>query len=330
MHSRHLLLTALGGVIVVGCTDKPSDVDSTPIVCEIEVDETFPANGATNAYYRGDIEFHLSEPYTDATIAVDGVTGTTWTNEDGDVVYFTPDAPLAPSTEYTATITTCQDTPITFSTSALGTTIGDVTSLNSATYTLDLQSGRIVIPPGVGSVLESYLEVTLFMQVEDANSTDISIFGAVADDAGTAQDYCTETLDFPVADFSEAPFFVVGPETTELAVAGYEITIEDLLISGTFAADGSYWGGGVLAGQVDTRPLVDLVEEGGEDNAICEIVAGFGVACETCPGDGEPYCLSIKAVELSGEETSVTIETIEMSDCHANCPDSANNPDCTL
>ncbi|MCB9797011.1 MAG: Ig-like domain-containing protein [Alphaproteobacteria bacterium] len=322
-----LILTLIAGLAVVGCGEKEdSSADSVAPACEVEVDETFPAANATTAYYRGEIEFHLSDPDDTAEITVDGVSGTSWSNDEGDVIYFTPDAPLAPSTDYTATLSYCRgEAPISFRTSDLGTDIGDPSGLVGKTYDLDLQSGRIVIPEGVGSVLESYLEVTLFVSVLEADASNLLMFGAVANDDGT-QDYCTQTLDFPEADFSTAPFFQIGPADTEISVAGLTVEIQQLLVSGTFAGDLSYWGGGVLEGKVDTRPLVDLVEEGGEENAICDIVAGFGVACETCL-DGGDFCLSIRAIELGGDESSVALEVIEQSDCHENCADVAEDCD---
>lgn len=329
---RLSIVALLPMLSLYACKDA-EPIDTAP-ACTVEIDETFPADGETNAYYRGAIEFHLSDPDPTATLSVDGVTGTSSLNEDGDVVTFTPSAPLAPSTTYSASLSYCRgDATVSFTTSGLGGTIADPSDLNGRVYNLDLQAEdvRIVIPEGVGSVLESYLDVTLFIQVSEANGSELSMFGAVANEDASAQDYCSPTLDFPTASFTEAPYFEVGPQTTTIAVAGYTVTIDDLFISGTFAADGSYWGGGVLAGSVDTRPLVDLVEEGGEDGAICEIVSGFGVACEICPGDGQPYCLSIKAIGLGGDEvTTTTLEEITQSDCHEMCPDSAANPECTL
>ena len=326
---RHLTLPVIA-LALISCTDK-EPVDTAP-PCGITVDETFPALNATNAYYRGEIEFHLSDEDPTAEITMDGVDGTSTRNEDNDVVIFTPSAPLSPSTAYTAVLNYCSGTPdLTFTTSALGSGISDPSSLNNTAFALDLKAGRIVIPEGVGSVLESYLDVVIYMEVAEATSSNIRMFGALADEADpTHQDYCSPTIDFPEADFSNAPFFSIGPESTTIAVAGYEVTIDDLAISGTFAADGSYWGGGTLSGSVDTRALVDLIEEGGEDNAVCEIVAGFGVACETCSSDGQPYCLSIKAIELGGEQVSADLEVIAESDCHANCAESVNNPECTL
>lgn len=316
---------------VMACGEK-DPVDSEP-ACGITVESTIPASGSTTAYYRGAVEFYLSDADASAELSIDGVAGTSALNEDQDVVTFTPSAPLAPNTSYTATLTYCSgETEVTFTTSSLGGDIGDPSSLNGKVFNLDLKSGRIVIPEGVGSVLENYLDVVIYMEVAEANGSEIQLFGALADEENPGQqDYCSQTLDFPAADFSEAPYFKIGPATTTIAVAGYEVTIDDLEISGTFAADGSYWGGGTLAGSVDTRALVDLIEEGGDENTVCELVAGFGVACETCTGDGQPFCLSIKAVDLGGDEASGSdLEEIAMSDCHEQCPDSASNPECML
>ncbi|MBK7759445.1 MAG: hypothetical protein IPI35_24230 [Deltaproteobacteria bacterium] len=329
---RFISLTVLA-LTAASCSGGDKEVVDTQPPCGVEIDETIPAAGATNFYYRGEIEFYLSDADETATLSIDGVTGTSYRNEDNDVVYFKPDAPLSPSTAYTAKLTYCTgEAEVGFTTSALGTSIADTSSLIGKVYSLDLQAGRVVIPEGVGSVLEQYLDIVIFMEVASADASAIRLFGALADEANPSQqDYCSQTLAFPEADFSGAPFFEIGPESTNIAVAGFEVTIDDLLISGTFAGDGSYWGGGVLQGSVDTRALVPLIEEGGEDSAVCDIVAGFGVACEVCSSDGQPFCLSIKAVDLGGEEiTSTDLEEIAMSDCHENCPDSAENPECML
>lgn len=324
------ILLASTALMIMSCGDKDDSGDTQP-ACGVEIRETFPASGSTAAYYRGEIEFVLSAPDDSAVLTVDGVTGTSAVNEDGLAVVFTPDAPLAAGTSYTATLNYCSgEASVDFTTSGLGTPLSDPSVLEGSVYSLNLQDGRIVIPAGVGSVLEQYLEVTLFIKVDSASGGTLNMYGALADDAGTGQDYCSETLDFPEADFSNAPFFAIGPQDTTISVAGYTVTIDDLFISGDFAADGSYWGGGVLEGKVDTRPLVDLIEEGGEEDAVCAIVAGFGVSCEPCPADGQPFCLSIKAVDLGGEQVSAPVEPIDMSDCHESCPDSADNPDCVL
>ena len=91
---RALTISAIA-LAAIGCGGK-DDTDTAP-PCEVGIEETFPAAGSTNAYYRGVIEAHLSDPDPTATITVDGVTGTSSLNGDEDVVYFTPDAPFSPN-----------------------------------------------------------------------------------------------------------------------------------------------------------------------------------------------------------------------------------------
>jgi hypothetical protein len=323
---RALTLSAIV-LTALGCGEKDA-VDTAP-PCDVGIDETFPAAGATNAYYRGVVEAHLTDSDPTATITVDGVSGTSWLNEDEDVVYFEPDEAFAPNTDYTATISYCRaDAPISFRTSDLGSSIADPASLVGNTYDLDLQSGRVVIPEGVGSVLEQYLEVVILFKIAELSGDDLTMYGALADeDDATQQDFCTPTLDFPPADFSTAPFFGIGPADTSISVAGYSVDIQQLEITGTFSADGSYWGGGVLGGVVDTRALKSLVGDDAEDSAVCDLVAGFGVSCVPCE-DGTDFCLEIRAVDLSGSLIEGgNVEELEFEDCHASCVDTCADTD---
>lgn len=335
---------ALVALSLVACKDDGDTGDTAPD-CTVEVSSTLPASGVTNFYYRSQIEANLSEADPTAEITMDNVSGTSWLSDDSKTVYFTPDAPLDPSTSYSYTVNYCGGAPtIDFTTSDLGTSIDNPGTLAGNVYSLDLQadSVRIVIPEDVGSVLEQYLEVALLLEVSDANDQEINIFGAIAsDDDAEMQEFCDPTLPFPTADFSGAPYFQLGPQTTTISAAGYNVEIQDLFISGDFAADGSYWGGGVLQGRVDTRPLVPLLEDCDADgstpeteddcdeNGICELVEGFGVECIDC-GGGENFCLEIRAEGLGGDKVDTDLEEVELSDCHEECAASADNPDCTL
>ena len=336
-----------GLVLSVGCVDKDGsdDADTADTAstgrpgggggggggeCGVTVDETFPVNDASDAYYRGAVEFHLSDTDTTAVASIDGVTGDSSLNADGDVVTFTPDTPLSASTSYTASLDYCTGTTsINFTTSNVGDPV-DAAGLSGNVYALALDSGRIVIPEVAGSILGEYLAYTIFISVDSADAQNIQMLGAVADeDDPSMQDYCLPTLPFPQADFTGNPYFQIGPETTTIDVAGYSITIDDLLISGAFAADASFVGGAQLGGFIDTRPLVGLIDEKGGDDAICSLVSGFGVSCIEC-SDGQPYCLELLAVDLTAESSNASVEEIELEDCHAQCPDSKDNPDCTL
>ena len=107
-------------------------------------------------------------------------------------------------------------------------------------------------------------------------------------------------------------------------MSGLTVTIENLLVSGAFSPNADYVDGGVLAGKIDTRPLVPLLDENGDDNAICEITNSLQIPCEPCP-DGEPYCLTlyVDSIVMLGLESSVEqIDEATICDrpeCAAGC-----------
>jgi hypothetical protein len=317
-----LPIVALG---LVACGKDTDTDDTADLGCQVEVRATYPAADTTDFYYKGIVEFQLNKADETAEISVEGVEGTSWRNDRNDIVYFEPAEDLAPSTEYTATLTYCTGEPsITFTTSALGEPVDEAVDLTAFTYSLDLQTGRVVIPEGVGAVLQDYLDFQILVQPTAVADGGIEITGALPDEESdpTHQSYCDPTISFDTADFSSAPYFQFGPKTTTIDVADFSVTIDNLLIGGTFAADGSYFGGATFAGEVDTRPLVPLLfPEEDDPNAICEFIIGFGVDCIPCAGDeAVPFCLEIEAQDLIAEATGgATVESIEMENCHEMC-----------
>jgi hypothetical protein len=332
MH-RTLPLLALA---VFGCNgDKDATDDTgTETGCEVEIRETFPAADSPDFYNRGLVQFVLNKADDTAVASVDGVAGTSSLNDRNDIVTFTPDAPLAASTSYKATLDYCTGTAsISFTTSELGASLDSDDVIQGAVYSLDLASGRVVIPEGVGAVLQEYLEFELLLSPTEFTDSTINVRAGLADATDpTHQSWCDPTIPFPEGTL-DGSYFQIGPQSTTIAVADYEVTIDDLLISGTFAPDGSYFGGAVFAGVVDTRPLVPLLFEGDDDpNAICSFLTGFGVSCVNCNDDPTtPYCLQIRAIDLIGEgvEGATPLEEIALENCHESCEDSWQREEAT-
>ncbi|MDP2309051.1 MAG: Ig-like domain-containing protein [Pseudomonadota bacterium] len=325
--SRSILLLPF---LLTACPAPDGKVDDTgsdtgTAACEISIESTIPSSGALDADYRASIEFKLSDADATATVT-STIAGTTTLVDDGETIIFTPNAPLEPSTAYTVTLNYCRGaSDLTFTTSADGTPLTDVNILLGRTYALNLGEARIVEPAGVGSILGTYLTQDILVGVQTVDATEIQMIGAIGVEGSSPpeQDYCTSSIPFPVANFSAQPYFQIGPQTTTLAVAGLEIVIGDLEITGTFASDGSYFTGGTLGGTIDTRPLVPLLDEEGEPGSICDLAASFGAVCGACPEDGEPYCLTlvadqIEALQVEGESLVVV--------ANGDCPDCETTP----
>lgn len=336
---------ALTAALALGaCSDKGGDDTGTNSTnnqpsCDITVsDSTVPSDGQTDFYYRAAIEFHLSDADSTAEVSLTdssgaAVDGTQSTSDDGKIVYFAPSSPLTPDSDYTASISLCNgasNPSLSFHTSSLGEPL--TADLTGNTYVLDLQDARFIDPPGVADLLLSQLDNNILVGVTSYDSASLQMIGALSVEGGTDQDFCNPTIEFPEADFSEQPYFSVGPQDTTLSVAGYDITISQLQISGTFSADGSYFGGGVLAGELDARVLAPLLGDviGSTDpDYICQLVAGFGVTCGPCSSDGESYCINVLADQITAQATGSSLVAVDQEDCNQMCADSCDNTECT-
>ena len=299
--------------LIAGCTDSKSTADSGAPPCTNTV-TPYPAQDATGGYYRGTIEATVKTKEDSATLTVKDAAGNAvdgTTDWRGNTLVFTPATGLAATTTFSADATySCGDAAWSFTTSDVGSAL-DATSLAGDTYQLDLASGRFVKPEGVGSLLQQYLTTSVLMGVQSSSASKIQMIGAVGDSTDpTIQDPCAHTIAFPEADFTQNPYFKAGPQTTTLSVKGYDITIANLLISGAFAPDASSIQGAVLAGSIDTRPLVPLLDPNGADTAICDLAASIGVTCEACEDGSGTFCLSLYVDSITATKVDSTITEI--------------------
>ena len=335
------LITLIGLVAAAGCSSKDGDDDSgsagaggdaTP-GCEVEqVEPSYPEADGGEFYYRGHVEFVFDGIDEDATLTVADGAGTAVdgaTSWEDNVISFAPTAPLAPSTGYAATLTHCGgESTIQFMTTSLGTPLDEGVDLVGKSYVVNLDSARFVKPAGVGGLLLGLLEQYILLGVSGVTDTEIEMLGAISKSKeDPSQDTCEPSINFPTAaDFTTAPFFSVGPESTELSVAGVSVVINDLMIAGDFAADGSYIGGAILAGLLDARDLAGVLVDNGliedeDPGAVCDLIATFGVLCEAC-SDGEDYCLSIYVDQITAmeeDETLLPVETCDVDTCDEGC-----------
>lgn len=298
--------------------------------CNVTFALSNPVADSTTHFYLDPVEVTLSEadPSASLTIADGGgtaVAGSTSFSADGLTAIFTPDAGFAPSTAYTVNISVCDganNSSAGFTTSSLG---GPVTvDLSGITYVVNLAESRFVQPAGVADLLLGSLENKILVGVSSATDTSIEMIGAIDNVDTGAQDFCTPSIPFPTATFSN-PAFQVGPADTTLNVAGVTVTINALSISGAFAPDGSYFGGGRLEGQLDARTLAPLLEEPlgvSEPDEVCTLLVGFGVTCGACDSDGAAYCVDVLADQITATAEGAALECVDESDCHPSCPSS--------
>jgi len=311
--------------VLLGCDPGPgpADPDDTG-ECALAIDETWPLDGSADFYVRDEIAFYLDAPASqrDPVLALwqqdVAIAGESRVSEDRETVTFTPAAPLDPRTPYTATLSSCLgESSIGFTTSNLGILLE--AEVVGRTYLVDLLDGRVVTPEGFGDIVVVIVEEPRFLvEVQEADET-LVLLGAATDGHKLQQAPCAPTIPFPPADFSQAPYFEVSPVLVQLEVDGVTLSLHEFELSGTFAPDGTWFGGGVIGGELDTRDLVDLVPDMESPEDLCALVASFGAACEPCTSDGELLCLPVLIDRLEGFE--VPVDVVEITD-------PSENPDC--
>ena len=322
---------------------KPSDAAQ----CNGTIRTIAPASdGQSNFYFRDNIVFSMTEGAEQANISLqsaDGsiIDGSTWLDdqvEEGDPmrIIFTPDEPLEPETEHVATLNYCGKTPsVRFQTSMLGLPIENPDSLNGWTYTIDLSKARVAKPSNTAQALLTLVDNHLALQVNGLSNDTIDVTIAPTDADSGIQDTCIPSLHANMPNnFKAAPTFMVGPVDVPFSLAGYGIRLYDATATATFAADGSYFAGGTIAGNLDARDIVEAL--GNRDilptdspDTVCDIIANAKLPCTECQ-DGEPYCLFLEVRDVRGTLSDSSIETVEELNCHIDCENSCDNSACEV
>lgn len=334
MTQRWYALAILGSL--GGCGKDKDDDSQAPEECTTQLSGTVPVSGAGDVYYRADIEATFDAADDTSMITLYDASGTPVDgsermNDDATVAYFTPDEPLTPGASYSAEIMWCdmsETEVVDFTTSSLGEPLDDPTAVDGRTYLVNLQDARFAEPAGVGPLLALKVNQSILLTVTSQDETSLTLIGALTLDNGSTQDFCLPTINFPKpADFTEAPYWEVQADEAILNVAENDVAIQNLVISGTFSSDAETFGGGVLAGTIDTS-LLGVLLGSKEPDYMCDLAENFGDECSKCP-DGSPYCLGLRLDQLVGDSAAtVAVRPIDQRDCDAECPASKKNKDC--
>ena len=314
---RHALFAVIA---LTGCDRSgmdPVDDEDPVVTCDTVVNTTIPADGAVDAYYRGSVEFALSEPDPEATVSAT-FPGTLEVKDDGAVIAYHPTEPLAPHTTYEATLDYCGGKPtIEFTTSELGESLGDV-DLVGRTFRIGLVEARFAGGPGLSEVAAELLARALLVQVTAIDETGVHLRVALADDADTSrQDPCMRTIELPAADFTLSPYFSLQATDVSFGSASVTVDLVALEFAATLSSDASWVGGGTFQAILDARDVAALIETSPE--GLCSIAEGLGVPCGEC-ADGEPMCVTIDADGIVGEWLDgVSIEVIDSGSNVVGC-----------
>ena len=314
------MLRALPLLLVACQPADPQDDTHTvgPGDCDVGIESTYPADGATDAYHRGTVEFMLTEADPTATVFAD-FEGVQTTRDDGLTVMFTPTEPLEPLTSYEVGLDYCRGTPsITFTTSSYGLPLEDPQALLGQTWGYDLRDARFYEAGYLGDLLQTFAERVGLVSVVGLEGGSVDLRLAVADDnEPPGQDFCARTAEVEGVDFSESPYLQFGPTSIEFNAYLGVIAIHEMVVKTTVSPDGSSLGGMDISAVIDVRSVayavdMDLVE-------LCELLEVYGAPCEACPEDGEPYCAATSADQFGASQVATSVDRINEAYADPRC-----------
>ena len=187
------------------------------------------------------------------------------------------------------------------------------------TYLLDTEVRDWSEPRGIGQDVDPF--VPTFMLRVDGEEPEV--FGVTAGtlDVMGAQDTCTKTRVLDAT--ASPPSAVIGPSEFTIhledvdegiAVHGviHDLTLTNVLPNGDVISEE-----GTLEGMMDFRELYHLFTliENATPESVCSVLFDtYEVPCSACPGDDEPFCLTIKATGIGAVPTDMVIEPVETTD----------------
>ena len=307
-------------------TNDTEDPPDTDVPCDNTATLTTPEANATDVDPMTTIEIEFDTRDMGVAVQVDGgdVTGALeWRN---NTLVFTPDVALTAGSTHRVEVTfDCGVESWSFSTSEADQAV-DPGTLVGNTYVLELMEGNFVRPAGVGALLSQYVTRDLLVGVAGATDESLALVSAVSLDGSEPpeQDTCEASVALPPAAFQGNPYFQVPPQDLSIEASGYTLTVQKLKLSGTFAPDGSSIEGASVAGSIDTRPLVPLVDPEGADDAVCQLVASLGIECVDCPDGSGTYCLDLLVDDIPAPLTDGTLieqtqdEACDRAECSTN------------
>jgi hypothetical protein len=191
---------------------------------------------------------------------------------------------------------------------------------NGQTYLLDVVEEQWSEPRGIGGEIDAFVP-NFLMRVEGESPDTFNVTIATAKADGT-QDLCNRTKTFTatrsetgeIIGPDEFPLYIQHTEEPDLAVNGvvYDFTFKDILPNGDAMSTV-----GELSATMNFRhlyPLFTLLIDPTPEAVCTALQDSYGEPCAACPGNGEPFCLTVKAIELGATPTDVAIQQVDTPD----------------
>ena len=182
------------------------------------------------------------------------------------------------------------------------------------TFMLEVPATNWSEPRGIGGDIGGFVPQFLFGVARGSGQDlDVTIGTAIA---GT-QDPCNPTTRVTASGAAYPGSMIVAPtfalhivDKNQTPTVVVDTTIHDFSFTNTLP--GGTGKDGEMTATLDAAevyPLFRLVPNPNKDS-VCKALGSAGATCMACAHNGEPYCLTIKAVQLAGTPSTVAVKTI--------------------
>jgi hypothetical protein len=144
------------------------------------------------------------------------------------------------------------------------------------------------------------------------------------------QDKCSPTTELTVSGASYPDVQITAPslpmhltETDPDYAKVVPTTAHDVTLKNVLPGRNETTASGELIATIDfaeAYPLFHLLDNPTPDSVCQAFASEAGVPCQTCAFNGQPYCLTFRAVQLAATESPNRIQTLLSSDIAASCP----------
>jgi hypothetical protein len=184
------------------------------------------------------------------------------------------------------------------------------------TYVLAVPENNWAEPTGVGQDLGEFVP-PFAIQVESAADGSYDVLLGTTDPAG-AQQPCNATTRVTATSAGE-PAIQIGPvefplyikhvreEGLAVETVVHNFMLKDVLPNGATPSET-----GELTAVVDIRDIYELFTQilGRTPDSVCEALSS-NAACSPCAADGQPYCVSLRAILLGATPSPLVLSPID-------------------
>ncbi|HUT54777.1 MAG TPA: fibronectin type III domain-containing protein [bacterium] len=271
-------------------------------------------NESEVSIYTDEIIVDFDDPITSAQLIfkvrdeVSEISGGWTLTGGGYTASFYPDSLLTMSTQYGCSVTVDGFLyEYVFYTEG-PSWIVDLEDAPGISFAVNVFRANIVEPADAADLLGALLGQNIYLLLEliniDVPGNKFDLLGGLGDQDApdpTTQDMQSPTILFPESADFNLNSFTVGPFPLPITIEGYLVTLDNVVLTGSFAPDYEYIGNASLEGYLDLRTVILAIGENPDDYIpmICGLAPGICEACLAEPLRAE--CIHLKVTDIRGD-----------------------------